>query len=186
MTEPGQTDNYSISDHLEALFKHTGKEIINYAITDTGEIVPEYVRKYNQEGQDIVLQDIDKATKKGIRIIQKDLSKIENDYIRHNPDVIASSIMELIGNDLKYREKESTPEYVLINSILKDELKREKKESAKIKKQRKKLEKSRKNTPRRKSKFNSKYSERIEAIQTTNEKKKENQKLYKEMEKLNK
>lgn len=186
MTQPGQTDNYSISDHLEALFKHTGKEIIDYAIADTGEIVPEYVRKYNQEGQDIVLQDIDKATKKGIKIIQKDLSKIENDFIRHNPDVIASSIMELIGNDLKYRDKESTPEYILINSILKDELKREKKESAKIRKQKRKLEKSRKGAKRRKSKFNSKYSERIESIQNTDEKKNENQKLYKEMEKLNK
>ncbi len=188
MTEPGQTDNYSITDHLEALFEHTSRDIIDYCIADTGEIVPEYVRKYNQEGQDIVLQDIDKATKKGIKIIQKNLSKIEGKYIRHNSDVIASSIMELICNDLKFRDKESTPEYVLVNSILEDELKRERKENNRIKKQKKKFEKSRKAQTRakRKSKFNAKYSERIESIQTSNEKKNENQKLYKEMEKLDK
>ena len=63
MTEPGQTDDFSISDHLQALFDHTGKDIIDYCLADTGEIVPEFVRKYNQEGQDIVDQDIDKATK---------------------------------------------------------------------------------------------------------------------------
>lgn len=126
MTEPGQTDNYSITDHLEALFAHTGKEIIDYCIADTGEIVPEYVRKYNQEGQDVVLQDIDRATKRGIKIIHKHLSKIEDEYIRHDPDVIASSIMELICNDLKFRDKESTPEYLLVNSILEDELKKRK------------------------------------------------------------
>lgn len=186
MTEPGQTDNYSISDHLEALFDHTGKDLIDYCLADTGEIVPEFVRKYNQEGQDIVLQDIDKATKKGIKIIQKNLSKIDGEYIRHDSDIIASSIMELICNDLKFRDKESTPQYLLINSILEDELKRERKETAKIRKQKKKIEQSKRKAVKRKSKFNSKYRERIESIQTTTEKKNENQKLYKEMEKLDK
>ena len=135
MTEPGQTDNYSISDHLQALFDHTGKEIIDYAMADTGEIVPEFVRKYNREGQDIVLQDIDRATKRGIKVIQKNLSKIEDDFIRHDSDVIASTIMELVCNDLKFRDKQSTPEYLWVDSILKEELKRERKESNRIKKQ---------------------------------------------------
>lgn len=186
MTEPGQTDNYSISDHLEAIFAHTGRDLIDYCIADTGEIVPEFVRKYNQEGQDVVLQDIDKATKKGIKIIQKNLSKIDGEYIRHDSDAIAASIMELICNDLKFRDKESTPQYLLINSILEDELKREKKETAKIRKLRKKNDGKKKKSGKRKSKFNSKYSERMESIQTTNEKKNENQKLYREMERLNK
>ncbi len=186
MTEPGQTDNYSISDHLKALFEHVGKDIADYCIADTGEIVPEFVRKYNKEGQDIVLQDIDKATKQGIKIIQKTLSTIDNEYIRHNPDAIATSIMELICNDLKYRDKESTPTFLLTNSILEDELKREKKESSKIKKNKKKIEKAKQKGKKRKSKFNSKYSKRIESIQTTVEKKEQNQKLAKEMEKLNK
>ena len=186
MTEPGQTDNYSISDHLQALFDHAGKEVIDYAIADTGEIVPEFVRKYNQDGQDLVLQDIDKATKKGIKVIHKNLSKIEGDYIRHDSDVIASTIMELICNDLKFRDKQSTPEYLWIDSILKEELKRERKESNRIKKQKIKESKSKHSGQKKRSKFNKKYSERIETIQTTVEKKNENQKLYKEMEKLDK
>ena len=185
MTEPGQTDNYSISEHLEALFEHTNREIIDYCLADTGEIVPEFVRKYNQEGQDIVLQDIDKAVKKGVKIIQKPLSKIDGDFIRHDEDVIASTIMELVCNDLKFRDKESTPKYLLANSILQDQLKKEKKLKSKKKRTAKtsnKITKKRK----RKSKFNAKYKERIESIQTTAEKKDENQRLYKEMEKLDK
>ncbi len=186
MTEPGQTDNYSISDHLQALYDHVGKDIADYCLADTGEIVPEFVRKYNQEGQDIVLQDVDKATKQGIKIIHKTLSKIDNDFIRHDPDAIATSIMELICNDLKFRNKESTPTFLLANSILEDELKRERKESSKRKKDKKKIEKAKQKGKKRKSKFNAKYSERIESIQTTVEKKNENQKLAKEMEKLDK
>lgn len=186
MTEPGQTDNYSISDHLDALFEHTGKDLVDYCLADTGEIVPEFVRKYNEEGQDIVLQDIDKATKRNVKVIQKNLSKIDGKFIRHDSEIIASSIMELICNDLKFRDKESTPQYLLINSILEDELKRERKETARIRKQKKKIENSKRKSLKKKSKFNSKYSERMESIQTTVEKKNENQKLYKEMEKLDK
>lgn len=184
MTEAGQTDNYSISDHLQAIIDHVGKDMIDFCIADTGEIVPEFVRKYNKEGQDIVLQDIDKATKKGIKIIQKPLAKIENEHIRHDSDVIAASIMELICNDLKFRDKESTPKYLLINSILEDELKRERKETARIRKQ--KSKQKQKPNIKRKSKFNSKYRERIESIQNTAERKDANQKLYKKMQKLNK
>ena len=188
MTEPGQTDNYSISDHLDALFDHTGKDIIDYCLADTGEIVPEFVRKYNKEGSDIVEQDIAKANKKGVKIIQKHLSMIDGDFIRHNPDSIAITIMELICNDLKFRDKKATPQYLLVNSVLVDEKKKDKKRNKVFKKEIEKREKTKAKIEgnRRKSKFNEKYRDRIEAIQTSDEKKKENQKMYKKMEKIEK
>ena len=187
MTEPGQTDN-SISDHLDALFDHTGKDIIDYCLADTGEIVPEFVRKYNKEGSDIVEQDIAKANKKGVKIIQKHLSMIDGDFIRHNPDSIAITIMELICNDLKFRDKKATPQYLLVNSVLVDEKKKDKKRNKVFKKEIEKREKTKAKIEgnRRKSKFNEKYRDRIEAIQTSDEKKKENQKMYKKMEKIEK
>ena len=40
MTEPGQTDNYSVSDHLNAIIEHCGHGIVDYCIYDTGEIIP--------------------------------------------------------------------------------------------------------------------------------------------------
>ena len=65
MTEPGQTDDYSIADHINAIVDHCGTGMIDYCIYDTGEIVPEYIKKYNREGQDLVEQDINKI--KGIK-----------------------------------------------------------------------------------------------------------------------
>lgn len=192
MTEPGQTDNYSISDHLDAIFDHLGKNIIDYCLADTGEIVPEYIRKYNLEGADVVDQDIDKVTKKGIKIIQKHLSMIDGDYIRHNPDSIATTVMELICNDLKFRDKQATPQYLFLNSVLEEEKKSEKKRVKSDRKDKKEREKSieqarnrvQQKRGRKRSKFNSKYRDRIESIQSTAEKKNENLKLYKEMERL--
>ena len=188
----GQTDNYSISDHLEAIFEHAGREVIDYCLADTGEIVPEYVRRYNLEGSDVVGQDIEAVTKKGVKIIQKHLAKIDGDYIRHNSDSIATTVMELIGNDLKYRDKQATPQYMYLNSVLEDEKKLEKKRVKSLNKNKKEIEKNKekarsiqqKNKHRKPSKFNTKYRDRIESIQTSSDKKNENLKLYKEMEKL--
>ena len=41
MTEPGQTDNFSLSDHIKAIIDHAGKGVIEYCIYDTGELVPD-------------------------------------------------------------------------------------------------------------------------------------------------
>ena len=45
MTELGQTDTYSLSDHIKAIKEHVGEGVIEYCIYDTGEIIPEFIRK---------------------------------------------------------------------------------------------------------------------------------------------
>ena len=47
MTEPGQTDNYSVADYINTIVSHCGEGIIDYCLYDTGEVVPEYIKKYN-------------------------------------------------------------------------------------------------------------------------------------------
>lgn len=172
MTEPGQTDNYSISDHLQAIIDHAGKGLVDYCIYDTGEVVPEFVRKYNMKGQDLVEQDIQKCRDKGVKLLQRNLSCIIDDNIRHNPRAVAEAIIQIICDDLRFKDKQNDPQYIMLNSRLKEEKKRKKnrkpifkvKDTNKVKKQ---------NKPRKQSKFNEKYKERIKSIQTSDEKRKE-------------
>ena len=168
MTEPGQTDNYSVSDHLNAIIEHCGNGIVDYCIYDTGEIIPEFIKRYNMEGQDLVEQDIEKV--KGIKFLQRNLSMIANNHIRHDPSLVASSIIELICDDLKYQDKQNDPQYLMLNTKL-----REEKRINKIKKEMKKKEKKEREgknikTPKGKSKFSNKYSERIASIREADEK----------------
>lgn len=184
MTEPGQTDNYSVSDHINAITEHCGKGLIDYCIYDTGEIVPEFVKRYNMQGQDLVEQDIDNI--KGITCLKRNLSMITNGCIRHDPDMIASYIIELICDDLKYQDKQNDPEYIMLNNKL-----REDKRINKIKTQMKKQELKKLKNPKkeekkkRKSKFNNKYRERIESIREADRKlsKKASKKVNKEIKK---
>ena len=167
MTEPGQTDNYTLSEHIKAIHEHAGKGIVDYCIYDTGEIVPEFIRRYNKEGADLVEQDTAKAKEEGIKLIQRNLSYIDSEFIRHNPDAIASSIIELICEDLKFRDMQNDAQYLLLNSRLKSTKKQLK---TTMKKNVKKDNKKEKNKTRSKSKFAEKYSDRIESIKESDEK----------------
>ncbi len=171
MTEPGQTDNYTVSDHLNAIIEHCGTGIVDYCIYDTGEIIPEYIKKYNLEGQDLVEQNIDNV--KGIKFLQRNLSMIKDGLIRHDPSLVASSIIELICDDLKYQDKQSDPQYLMLNNKL-----REEKRINKVKKQMaKKAQKEREGkiskkdkVLKSKSKFSNKYSDRIASIREADKK----------------
>lgn len=177
MTEPGQTDNYTLSEHIKAINDHAGKGIVEYCIYDTGEIIPEYVRKYNMEGSEVVEQDTSKVKVEGVHLIQRNLSYIENGFIRHNPDAIAASIIQLICDDLKFNNMENNAQYMMLNNRLKDSKKSVKKTN---KAKSKKVQESKgKRTKMGKSKFFDKYSERIKSIQESDEKQKEKAKKNK-------
>lgn len=180
MTEPGQTDDYTVADHVKAIIEHCGEGIIDYCIYDTGEVIPEYIKMYNREGADLVEQKLDDPMLRKIKFIKKNISTIVDGKIRHDAYLVAESAITLICNDLKYQDKESDPEYVMLNAKLKSDkrINKLKKEKAKIdKKSRKKgINPNSKNTRSTKqSKFSSKYSERIKSIKESEEKYKNKQ-----------
>ena len=160
MTEYGQTDNYTLYDHVKAIIDHAGKGIIDYCIYDTGEIVPEYIRQYNKEGAELVEQNVSKVKAEGIKLIQRNLSTIENGRIRHNSDVIATSIVQLICDDLKFRDMQNDTQFIMLDSKIKDTNKKIKSTTNK-----KKNKKKNKNKKRSNSKFFEKYNDRIVSIQ---------------------
>ena len=166
MTEPGQTHEYSLSDHIKAIIDHVGEGVIDYCIYDTGEIVPEIIRKYNEEGSELVDQDTAKAKSMGMHLLKRDLATVDGERIRHNPDAIAASIVELICEDLKFRDMQNNPEYMILN----DKLKFKKK---KIKERKKhKVGKLNNLDEEKRSKFLNKYQDRIKSIKESDKKSK--------------
>ncbi len=173
MTEPGQTDDYGVSDHLNAIIEHCGNGVVDYCIYDTGEIIPEIIKKYNLEGQDLVEQDVEKI--KGIKFLQRNLAMVTSGHIRHDPNLVAASVIELICDDLKYQDKQNDPQYLMLNNKLREEKRINKIKKAMKKKEEKgnveKLEKGKHvKALRGKSKFSDKYKDRIESIRQSDRK----------------
>ena len=166
MTEPGLTDNYAVEDHINAIIEHCGEGLIDYCLYDTGEVIPEFIKRYNLDGAELVEQKIDNVKDKKIKFIKENMSIIKDDFIRHNSMLIADTLIKIICDDLKFKDKQDDIEYVLMNSKLQAD-KKINKEMKKISKNKKeKKEKS----PKYKSKFADKYSERIKSIRESDEK----------------
>ncbi len=97
MTQPGETDGYDISDHVDALFEHGHNLRIDYIVVND-EQVDEKVRDiYKQKKSSQILMDEKQEeylNKKNIRIIRDNFLDIEKNYIRHDAGRIARAILE--------------------------------------------------------------------------------------------
>ena len=121
MTEHGQTDNYSLSEHINALHEHAGKGIVDYCIASDSDIMPEYIRMYNQNGSDII--DIDKPRVKntGVRLVVKDMSVVgEKGKIRHDSIKLAKEIIDIMCQNMDLASDKQALEYYNIKTKLKN------------------------------------------------------------------
>jgi uncharacterized cofD-like protein len=99
MTQPGETDEYTVSDHIKLLNSYLGKKKVDTVILNNKELDKEIVAKYETlEQKDQVIYDKDKLLEMGINIVEDNLVLYENEIIRHNTLKLAFYIFsELIG-----------------------------------------------------------------------------------------
>ena len=103
VTQPGQTDNYTASDHIKAIIKYLGEGILDYVLVNNNFPREEIIEKYRKQDADIVALD-ENLEKNNVAIEVTDL--IENieqkrvlwekqDLIRHDPEKLADSICRI-------------------------------------------------------------------------------------------
>lgn len=96
MTQPGETDGYSASDHVRALVAHSHPRILDYCVVNTGEIPQEILKRYAKENSYLVINDRKKIENMGYRVIEDDFGIVESDVIRHDPMRLARIIFGLV------------------------------------------------------------------------------------------
>lgn len=99
MTEDGQTQNYTASDHLETLLYYLGDRKLDYMIVNKKKIDPKILKIYKKEKQEPVEIDEDRCKKlvPQLKIIYKDLASYlpSEHLLRHDPEKLAQAILEL-------------------------------------------------------------------------------------------
>lgn len=97
MTQQGETDNYSASDHLKAIVEHTKENIADACIVNNAEVAIEALDRYKDEGSFPVKADIDKIEEMGCKVIATDLLNVSN-YVRHDSEKLTKALIQLIEN----------------------------------------------------------------------------------------
>ena len=83
MTQPGETDKFKVSDHINKLNEYLGQRKVDVVIANNGKIDPSIMNKYSSlEQKDPVI--LDKQNLKGIEIISDDLITVEEGTLRHD------------------------------------------------------------------------------------------------------
>jgi len=124
MTQPGETDNYNVSDHINAITKHVGKNIIDYVIVNTGVIDKGLEVKYLESTSKLVQLDEKKLTNKGIGIVKGDFISIKNGYVRHNSENLAAILIQTIMEKKLSFDRKKIIEYFYLSERLKENKKR--------------------------------------------------------------
>lgn len=95
MTQPGETDDFKVSDHINLLNSYLGNKKIDVVITNNGEISHETQMIYETtEQKDLVIIDDDNIK---IENVSKPLIRVENNVIRHDNLKLALEIINILS-----------------------------------------------------------------------------------------
>ena len=93
MTQPGETDGYTVADHLQAIIDHCGRGIIDTVIAHSGSISRAARRRYSAKGARPVLINGPAIARMGVELRRGWLVD-ETHVVRHHPERLASLVMD--------------------------------------------------------------------------------------------
>lgn len=93
MTQPGETDGYSVLDHINALIKHAGSKNILDTVLVNDYLPPNLAQKYQLSGSFPVKPDFENIKKAGINIFTRKLIEDSKEgLVRHSSNRVARAI----------------------------------------------------------------------------------------------
>jgi uncharacterized cofD-like protein len=96
VTQPGETDNFNVSDHINVLNSYLGKHKIDVVIVNNGEISSDIAFKYSSLEQKNPVK-VDEENINNVLILNNYVS-IKDNVIRHNVEKLALDIYSYLIN----------------------------------------------------------------------------------------
>lgn len=98
MTEPGETDHYTLDDHLRVIREHVGYDLFDYILVNTGRLEGPAITEYASQGAEPVLVTHDLRWAGRARVVECDLvGECDAMKIRHAPQRLAHTIRTLVS-----------------------------------------------------------------------------------------
>ena len=97
MTQEGETEGYTLSDHLKALFAHSQEGLVDLCLANSTELPTQVVERYRTENAAPIQIDWEEIEKLGVQLTCRPLADEDSTgRARHDPVKLARAIMDLI------------------------------------------------------------------------------------------
>ena len=94
MWQPGETSDFTVGDHVEAIHRHARRSLLDYVVVNTGLMRPALLRRYAKERARPVELDRERIRSLGVQVLGADLLE-QTDMIRHDPAKTAAIVVKL-------------------------------------------------------------------------------------------
>lgn len=95
MTQEGETEGYTVSDHIQALFKHSASDLFDLCLVNSAPIPEEVAERYAEEGAELLRCDAAECSALGVEVVLRPISMVDQGYVRHDPDLLARELLQL-------------------------------------------------------------------------------------------
>lgn len=98
-TQPGETDDYTVSDHLKALNNYLGNRKVNSVIVNNGSISNAYLERYHREEEkDPVVIDWEHIDALGVTTVADNFVDTQSGTLKHDSLRLSLKIIEMLLN----------------------------------------------------------------------------------------
>ena len=97
MTQPGETQHYSVADHIQAIYEHTGRRLFDFAVINRKPVSPRLLRRYEAQGAEPVDPSLDELKKLGVRYVTGNFLH-ESNVVRHDELRLAQLLLDKFVN----------------------------------------------------------------------------------------
>jgi uncharacterized cofD-like protein len=100
MTQPGESEHYSVADHVKAIYDHTRQGLFDFAVINRKPVSPSVLRRYKREGAEPVDPSFRELQKMGLRYVTGDFLQ-EDGVVRHDQRALAGLLLDRFVNHFR-------------------------------------------------------------------------------------
>ena len=95
MTQEGETEGYTLSDHIRALFQHGGKGLFDLCLVNADPVPQSVLARYALEGAHPLVVDEAACASLGVELVSMPVSAVKAGLVRHDPMRLAQAVIDL-------------------------------------------------------------------------------------------
>ena len=95
MTEDGETEHYTVADHIAAIFEHSAPGLFPLCLVSSSRIPKTVAARYALEGAAPIVLDAERCQKLGVEVVSRPLSTVREGRVSHHFQRLAREILFL-------------------------------------------------------------------------------------------